>query len=335
MSLPNNVMSHIGMTLLQTNFVSDFVYFSTSSKNVLNIFINSSNLFDLYKMQRDSLQILFTNVWGTLIDFKYNVKDIDIVISSLQSFEKTIKQQKIDDTFINQHFEILSQIKFELNYILKEPNVRSMNRLILGYRDRIFGSILSKVIVFDENRKVTNTFNNFIMGITYFEGDHVFDKFQPAYHRTSSCPPRNMPNKKCTFTDNINRMVVERCYLERLIYDKLWYALMGTHQDIKHMEWLENTKMAFLSCFPDTTIDIELTFQERNPIMLTISKSIGKKTTLERYIHPYDTMENKYIDFVRCVSQNANGVQQEWVNTFQNIGTPQLMFGGDIRKLKK
>jgi hypothetical protein len=335
MSIPLNIYYKIGKCLLDDKYYKSFVNFAICSKSILPVFTEEYNLYSIYincLNMNDFLQTLCQS----LINLQYKEVLQKNTITLLKEFEKRLKNEVIDETFIETYYESLSAVKFQLDYTLKEPNIRINNGIIIGFRDRIFGNLLKEIDVINENRKVTNVFNEFIKGITYFNDDIRFSNFQPAYHRNTSCSQKGTRNKRCT-TKEYNSIIIERCYIERLIYDYIWYNIMNTHQDLGHLEWLEDTKQAYKSCFPDTTIYVKIDYYNDDyeiPINLEIIKETGTKIRTERYTHMYDMINKRYFNSV-YVFREYNNIRESWTNTFQNRGIPVILYGGKKRISKK
>lgn len=185
---------------------------------------------------------------------------------------------------------------------------------------------------------ITELFENFIKGITYFSNE-IYDA-RPIYHRLYSCGPYEdsyrLGNLVCT--DELDkkelarrRPLIERCYIERLIYDELWkkealfFPSIGTQessQDSGHMFRLELTKKDYNGCFPDTDISINIKYNDNMPVCLVITRKIGNGVTLLTYkknvvITSYG--HRLYEDLVECekeVTTNNNTKTYFKVSTF-------------------
>lgn len=78
--------------------------------------------------------------------------------------------------------------------------------------------------------------------------------------------------------------MIERCYVERLIYDKLWtkeaffFPAVGTQetsQDTGHMFRLDLTKKDFETCFPNTELSVEIQYDDNMPTDIRYKKNIN------------------------------------------------------------
>jgi len=222
----------------------------------------------------------------------------------------------------------LTKLKWDLEYLLKEPNIRSNNGVLIGFRDRMYKRLFEGIDIINERKVVTNTFNEFIKGITYF-APVIANSEEPVYHRDGSCPPRDMPNLTCesdTLSPSIKKRVYT-CYIERLIYDELWLQMMGMHQNAAHLRWLQDTTRAFRTCFTNTTVSVSIRLVEGKPdnVAITIEDDSGKTTEL--YEKAYFTVDAKYdtkITGIKAVSTASDGnlhVVAVKTNTYEKEGT--------------
>lgn len=314
--------------LLKDKSCKSFCNFAISSKRTLEMFTDDKNLFNIYIKRSMDIQSFMKGVISNIHMFQYHKITQTNLVALLQEFENRLREQNIDETFILQNYETLSSIKFELEYILKEPNVRKNNGKLIGFRDRIFKNLLSSINVVNDRKKVTDLFDEFIKGITYFSNQQRFSTFQPAYHRESSCSRKGEPNKKCTSFDKRNSSDIERCYIERLIYDEMWNHMMNSQQDANHVNLLQDTKMAYTTCFPKTEIKVTIIrFHENNPITVEILKKNGTKVKKEIYTHLLDTSSNRYFNSVN-VYREYNGIITTGTNTLDTEGTLAVLYGG-------
>lgn len=332
MNLPQCVFHKIGEVLIYQKFGESFCNLAICSKYLLNTFSNDNDLFTLYIQKSMDTKMYLKVVLDNLYSFQYKRITQTNLVAVLKEFESRLKHQDIDDAFILENNEMLSSIKFELEYILKEPNIRKNNGVLIGFRDRIFRNLLKSIKVINERKMVSDLFDEFIKGITYFSNQQRYNVIQPAYHRESSCSRKGTPNKKCTSQDRKDSLDIERCFIERLIYDELWNHMMSSQQDIDHLNWLQDTKNAFKSCFPDTDIAVVLTrFHDNFPICVEIFKKTGSKVKTERYTHLRDMSNSKYLDLV-SVYKEYNGNISTGTNTFDTKGSLAVLYGGKKSK---
>lgn len=184
-----------------------------------------------------------------------------------------------------------------------------------GFHDRIFINIFgfSKKIP----RGVTNTFSEFIKGITYFS-DQAEDVF-PVYHRLSSCGSGDDAFRtsyhKCTpDMDEIQKKKIKRqiftCYIERLIYDDMYcYYSPEEKQDEGHQKRLQLTKDDFSTCFPRVDVVVGLEYDQFRPIKLTLvlfkdGREIFTKTYVKTIIFDSNVLFSKtYSPITDCMKQ--------------------------------
>lgn len=206
--------------------------------------------------------------------------------------------QKLDinsrRVFCDLHFDELKMIQKILDEIKYDKS----------YVDTVFRGLLEihKIKI----QGVSDIFADFIKGITYFAGEESNN--YPIYHRLSSCGPKlnndgfRKNNLVCNTTyekkeNNRRKKAIYKCYLERLIYNKIYLEQLfyfpqtsnSEHtQNKEHIERLELTKTDFESCFPSHNIIIDITYIDRYPGILSIKHY---KNDIELYSESY----HKYI----------------------------------------
>ncbi len=251
------------------------------------------------------------------------------IIRLLTSFKDSIRRNFLplsaeDKTiYIEEHYNTLSAIKFELEYLVKEQHMQP-NVDIIRLRDRIYADMLRAVHIQNETRKVTQIFNEFLKGITYFSNQQPINN-QPVYHRPGySCREKQQPNEECQQTNtNANRQSkkarIRICYIERLVYDELWSKLLFSPQDIGHIQWLGDTKKAYQTCFENKNLFIELEMNKRNT--KPISLKIFEHDKIEQYEKPYDDLNEIYTQTVYCykIDDRRNKFYSK-ENTFEQEG---------------
>jgi hypothetical protein len=213
-----------------------------------------------------------------------------------QSFNALYSQIKSADPhllriFADRNHDIFSKVEL----ILKEaPEMRT-------FYDR-----LAKFKLFPTKQgknPITHMFEKFIKGITYFS-DQPLSKRTPAYHRLFSCGYGTYAFREhylqCTSMDkkedrDARKKRVTTCYIERLIYDRLWkhgnlhFPQLGTEestpQDEGHQHFIEITQKDFQTCFPHTDIQVEIEYDTSDwPARLNIFRFVhGVQTSQEIY----------------------------------------------------
>ncbi len=192
------------------------------------------------------------------------------------------------------HGKTLFDIRNEVELLLKEPNVRAHNGALIGFRDRVFMGMLPDIKPLQLRRRITQTFNEFVKGITYFQHQEVYAANQPVYHRHGACAPRGTDNHHCLPSNTVNarrvkKTDIETCWIERQIFDEIWTYLHGT-QDLPHLEWMSRTRRAYETCHPNVMVSSHVSFDaETNlPASVIIRKEYpnepGMRTVAEEYI---------------------------------------------------
>jgi hypothetical protein len=284
------------------------------------------------------------NIMRTLLDANYENATYNEVINALDKFEKIIKKLKPlnIDKFIEEYFEILKNIKFNLAYYTERTSNNSNKKQLLQYRNITFLSKLKSIEFVDDSRQLTKLFNDFIKGITYFQSENIYDINQPVYHRVGSCVKKGLPNRNCI--QNTNNTIpdeIEKCYLERLIYDLMWLEILQLQQNKSHQDWLKNTQDAYLTCFPNCSITVEIDFNKRrlsnNNITASNKASVptrmkviyydnGNIIRTEIYTKQYDNINKEYIYPVDC--QKEIGLTKLRKSTWFEKNTKWINFGG-------
>lgn len=147
-------------------------------------------------------------------------------------------------------------------------------------------------------RGFTKLFEDFLRGITYFTGETDPDAPFPVYHRFASCG-RIGTKESLSCRPGISRVErtiarsrVEKCYIERLIYDKLFsheqllFPERGndnivTMQDEGHKHWMNIVKEEFQKCFKDYDISVEVVWS-KDTIPYVPSELILTRTKTEK-----------------------------------------------------
>jgi hypothetical protein len=225
------------------------------------------------------------------------------------------------------HFTIPSTvgIKFDFQQFINSETNQNMKKNLL-----VVGSILKDVRPDDPRRKVTLILNEFLKGITWFQSEVTFND-----HRRGSCSQKGTTNFNCVgitdrATKKSNKRVIEKCYIERLIYDNLWQHTTTSQQDEGHLKWLKETKDAYNTCFPDHSIEIEVKYNQDGVILNSYFNSLAKNTNIpitliirkfedqkqideEIYTKYYDNVQNEYMFPVMGIRVKNN--RQYYKNT--------------------
>ena len=231
---------------------------------------------------------------------EYKLDKFYIDINKLYNELKKIKNNNIlINGFIDKYIDELRQIK---HFLLERKDIKSRT-----IHDKIFISILkmNKYIPLG----ITQVFEDFIKGITYFSDELENKKKIPIYHRAASCGNSTEDFKRkylqC-YKDN-NELTLKtkkehiyKCYLERLIYDKIYLNSIlhfpsGLNNELKqnngHLFQLKERAKDFNECFLGLNIEIEIFYELGLPSCLII-KYI-KNGTIEKIEEYYKIV---YID---------------------------------------
>lgn len=170
--------------------------------------------------------------------------------------------------FIDKHIDELRKIK---NFLLERKDKRSRS-----IHDKIFTDILKmdKYIPLG----ITQVFEDFVKGITYFSNEIENKNKIPIYHRAASCGNSSEDFKKkylqCYKDNNeltlkIKRDHIFKCYLERLIYDKIYLNSILHFPSGLNNELRQRAKN-FNECFLGLNIEIEIFYELELPSYLII-----------------------------------------------------------------
>jgi hypothetical protein len=260
-------------------------------------------------------------------DYKINAltnsSSVDDLIVSLENWEKHLRKCSpyVISSFKNLHYEQLTKLVF---FMRTNPKLRK-------HHDVIFTNILDFKKQVPKN--VTKIFHEFIKGITYLN-DQSQPLSEPVYHRLDACGSGTDSFRKeynqCTNDmtrknrNNVKKRI-ETCYMERLIYDALYKEFsMDDEQNDGHLYRLKLTKEDFTSCFPVTSLNVQVEFDQHLPIRLIITRSqYDKVYSVETYTRTiiYDSvMQAKvYDDIVEAIKKTGNGEYFK-VQTFTTHG---------------
>ena len=208
-----------------------------------------------------------------------------------------------------------------------------------SWHDKIFISILH---IKKLPQNTTHIFEEFIKGITYFYDE--IDQTHPIYHRLYSCGPyrdtHRLGNLICVETlsdEEIKRRkpLIERCYVERLIYDEI-YKHESLHfppsgnveptQNDGHLFRLDLTRQDYESCFPGCSVEIQVEYKNENyPMILTLKKTHrnGKQTVHRWSKNMKDSSiigGPHYGNFVEYSVQSENGKKKLQTVSFNLSG---------------
>jgi hypothetical protein len=231
------------------------------------------NINEVYNILSNIKLVLLQDIEESKLEKFYG--DLNILHKKL----KEIKNNTIlINAFIDKYNDELRKIK---NFLLQRKDVRSRQ-----IHDKIFTSILKldKYI----SLGITQVFEDFVKGITYFSNELENKKKIPIYHRCASCGNSSEDFRKkflqCyknndELTLKSKRDHIFKCYLERLIYDKIYLDSIlhfptSLNNELKqnkgHVFQLIERAKNFNECFLGLKLEIEILYELGLPCYLTI-----------------------------------------------------------------
>lgn len=271
------------------------------------------------------MQLSIDKTRQTIIACSFGKALLNDAVTALDRLTSDISKETDKLQFIDENYEQLARLKFELATLINMQTGENKRTLLL-LRNKLFGSVLRNSIdVINERRKITKLCTEFLKGITFFANEPVYSSNHPMYHRVASCSARGTPNISCSPNNsNVSKKqkskAIETCYIERLVYDHLWQSCMCCQQDINHVQWLGETLAAYQSCFPGQTIDIDIsnyvqdpldvtlltTHDDTIPLVLTVNVKKNNETiTSYIYRKTYDHSRGIYNSKVTCIKHEA------------------------------
>lgn len=245
-----------------------------------------------YILLRENILTEVKNISENKLDDFY--KHLNVLYKNL----KKIKNNNIlIHGFVDKYNDELRQIK---NFLLNRKNTRSRS-----IHDKIF----TKILKIDKyiSLGITKVFEEFIKGITYFSDEIENKKRIPIYHRAASCGDssenfkkrylqcyknnngvlhKTLPEIMCELpiSDEIvletKRKHISKCYLERLIYDKIYTNSIlhfpsglnnvELEQNEGHIFQIKEREKNFNECFLGVKIEIEIMYEMQLPSYLMI-----------------------------------------------------------------
>ena len=125
---------------------------------------------------------------------------------------------------------------------------------IKGFKIKKFSNVLAQI--------PTTLFTDFIKGITFFKQDEDRIPERPVYHRYNSCgsASKTIKEKFDPITKN-TKIFLRKCYVERLVYNKIYFNLMS-FQNMEHLNELKEVERLYEDTYPGENIRIQLTFRD-------------------------------------------------------------------------
>jgi hypothetical protein len=205
--------------------------------------------------------------------------------------------------FITSNYQNLVSVKQILQQFVdqKFKHIPDKKKQIIRFRDIIFGRYLRELEDVIQKNRVTDVFNEFVKGIT------SFDEIGENQHTVEE---------------------IKTCFIERLIYDAIWLEMYRTQQNDGHLKWLEDTRNAYLSCFPDYTISIEMQFNNASNLnrecvpthlIIHIFDEKGVNIQTDTYIKSYNSTTKSY-DYPVICEKIENKSRFTKLTDFKNRG---------------
>lgn len=228
-------------------------------------------------------------------------------IKALEDFIKTIIPTNNYELFIKTNLEDFKKLKEILvgNITFSDKYHKLVIKKFRNLYNKIIIPMKYKQIIEDKEDFISTIFTKFTSGITYFKPELQHLRW-PIYHRNASCGSDKVKSiykyKKTLFGPDKSDQL-ERCFIERVIYDKLYNKILSV-QDFGHSFELQTIKRLFQDNLK-YNIDIEIEYIDLYPIKLTLLyydiyntknndclKRIEYKKTLDN--------TNNYEDIIRC-----------------------------------
>lgn len=250
-------------------------------------------------------------------------RDIKDALTSLEAIINRVDESpEILITIKDMHRQELLKTKHILLTLIKQDS-----KLFRSIHDR-FVNIIQ---LHEKSLGITFMFEKFIKGITYFVNETDPDTPYPVYHRFASCGKigtqaslsclKGMPR----MARNIARSRVEKCYIERLIYDKM-YSHETLHfpergnvnddislQNKEHIYYLDVIRKEYQQCFKGYEMNISITWSKDTipsiPEALTITSlkngQVVSSETYKKTIQIGTFGEKSYEELVQCTREAA------------------------------
>ncbi len=263
---------------------------------------------------------------------------------------------------VSEHNHVLSQLQRTLSF---NPSLRSI-------QDRLFNR-LQRIAGWRVVAPATQVFESFIKGITYFAHEHDA-RAKPVYHRLYSCGTASQEHRHGNLicSEGLTaaelrrrRPLIERCYIERLIYDQIYqhesiteqgtpanlssFAAvssaaaqheLGTSegrpcasgvriesrgnataaQDQGHLFNMQRTKEDFETCFPNTIIEVEVTYHDNMPQRLIVQRTTARESVRLVYDKDYIPTRRAYSEVASCTKFMPDGSVWMKSSTFEAPG---------------
>jgi hypothetical protein len=189
--------------------------------------------------------------------------------------------------------------------LIKETNYdKDLQFALKRLHDRIKIALNYNTIIKGDKARVTAVFTEFAKGITYFRNETENQEMRwPVYHRNASCGSKQKPSEyrflRTLYGDDQGKYV-ERCYIERLVYDELFNKISGL-QNLDHLFELDRIARYHEDYFPSTMLRVAIRYNANDePYRLTIdehdvkTKSLLRKSVFTKQQSTQDVACTKY-----------------------------------------
>jgi hypothetical protein len=235
-----------------------------------------------------------------------NIIDVQSFLDLLSTFADLIDPTKNHEKFIKNNLNNIKELKNiligdDFKIYEKYYNTELSKRL-----KKVYNIIVNRLnynnIIGNKETYVTKIFTEFLAGITYFKKE-LQELRWPIYHRDASCGSKRRQTiytfRKTLFGPNMGHKL-ERCYIERMVYDQIYRYIVGI-QDFGHRFELQTLERFYLEYFPNKYMKIEVKFIGEIPNKLIISylDSVSNRI-IEKYEYKRTIIDNNYDNTIIC-----------------------------------
>jgi hypothetical protein len=266
------------------------------------------------------------------------LKDNAILNKHISSLTEYIKQfaskppDNINDFIQDHQVELLLIHDILIGTYFKLYAPKNLAPELRGLHDRLFNILSIKRPKQKFSRIATIVCTEFCKGITFFANNTGIDRI-PFYHRDASCGKANETSRD-KFAKHLNeneKHFLENCYIERLIYDKMYSHEADdiSLQNKEHIHYLDVIKKEYQQCFKGYEVDVNITWSKDTipsiPEALTITTlkngQVVSTETYKKTIQIGTFGEKSYEELVQCTREAAEKRFQKY----------QSFLGGDQR----
>jgi hypothetical protein len=253
-------------------------------------------------------------------------------INSLNDFIRIIRPTDDYEDFIKLNLDKFKLLKRILIGQDKEFYDNSLNITLKNNFRTLYNRIIipMKYNEITDFRIVTKVFTNFVKGITYFQIEEQTYRW-PIYHRNVSCGTNALTTeykfKKTMFGPKKDKLV-ERCFIERTIYNILYKKILDS-QNLGHLVEYSNITRIYQNYFPNVYIQIEIQYLTNTyyPIRIIINKLDVISTVIietQIYTKTCNPITFVYDDIIRYEKEDINHNYAK-TQTFDNEEAWQLI----------